>query len=302
MASKKYSFLAGALCLFASAGFAQNTTGGYDVADSTVVPSRRMPQQSEFMQGTYNYPAKPRSQTEIGIKVGSFAVAGDVPAKLPGFGGGIHIRKALGYVFSLRLEYTYKIGKGLNWNPSSNFVNNTAWTGNGYTQANTPRLFYNYRTKVQDLSLEGLFTLNNVRFHKSKSGLSIYGLAGIGAAWYDTKINALNGGTRYNFSTISGAFTHENRKNIKDQLQNLLDDSYETPAENEGTRRPKLGGNTLLPVGHFGGGVAFRLNNRINLALEDRYTITRSDLLDGQRWAEQVNGSPVLTPDYDNYN
>lgn len=302
MASKKYSFLAGALCLFASAGFSQTTTGGYDVADSTVVPSRRMPQQTEFMQGTYNYPAKPRSQMEIGIKAGSFAVAGDVPAKLPGFGGGIHIRKALGYVFSLRLEYTYKIGKGLNWNPSSNYSNNTAWRNTGYTTANTPRLFYNYRTKLQDLSLEGLITLNNVRFHKSKSGLSIYGIAGLGAAWYDTKVNALNGGTRYNFSSISGAFTHENRKNIKDQLENLLDDSYETDAENEGDRRPKLGGNTLLPVGHIGGGIAFRLNNRINIALEDRYTITRSDLLDGQRWAEQVAGSPVLTPDYDNYN
>jgi hypothetical protein len=49
MASKKYSFITGALCLLASAGFAQTTTTsgtGYDVADSSVVPSRRMPQQT----------------------------------------------------------------------------------------------------------------------------------------------------------------------------------------------------------------------------------------------------------------
>lgn len=304
MASKKYSFIAGLLCLLASAGFAQTTTSGsgYDVADSSVVPSRRMPQQTEFMQGTYNFPAKPRSMWEIGIKGGSFAVSGDVPAKLPGVGFGAHIRKAIGYVFSLRLEYMYAIGKGLNWNASSNYFNNTAWTSTGYTTANSPRIFYNYRTNVQDLALEGIFTLNNIRFHKSKSGISIYALAGAGLTTYETKVNALNGSTRYNFSTITGFNDHKNRKNVRDQLENLLDDSYETPAENYGARRPKLGGNDLIPVGHVGAGIAFRVSKRFNIALEDRYTITRSDLIDGQRWAEQVQGNPVLTPDYDNYN
>jgi outer membrane protein OmpA-like peptidoglycan-associated protein len=115
-------------------------------------------------------------------------------------------------------------------------------------------------------------------------------------------VNALNGSTRYNFSGITGYNVHENRKQVKDDLEELLDDSYETPAENFGPRRAKLGGKDLIPVGHIGGGVAFRLSPRINLALEDRFTITRSDLIDGQRWAEQVNGQPVLTGDYDAYN
>ena len=40
-----------------------------------------------------------------------------------------------------------------------------------------------------------------------------------------------------------------------------------------------------------------------NLAIEDRFTITKDDLLDGQRWAEQaVQVTPVLTRDYDTYN
>jgi outer membrane protein OmpA-like peptidoglycan-associated protein len=305
MASKKYSFLAGALCLLASAGFAQTTTtggSGYDVADSSVVPSRRMPQQTEFMQGTYNYPAKPRSMWELGLKVGTFAVAGDVPSKFPGIGFGAHIRKALGYVFSLRLNYMYNIGKGLNWNASSNYINNTAWTQTGYSAATDPRIFYNYKTNVQTLSLEGLIALNNVRFHKTGSGLNIYGLLGLGAATYDTKVNALNGGSKYNFSQVTGFNEYKNRKNVRDQLENLLDDSYETPAETYGERRAKLGGNTLIPVGHIGAGIAFRLNRRLNIALEDRYTITRSDLIDGQRWAEQTPNNPVLTPEYDAMN
>jgi outer membrane protein OmpA-like peptidoglycan-associated protein len=300
MASKKYSFLAGALCLFASAGFAQTTTtsgSGYDVADSSVIPSSRMPQQTEFMQGTYNFPAKPRSMWELGLKGGSFMVSGDVPAKFPGFGFGAHIRKALGYVFSLRLEYMYANGKGLNWNGTGGaaITNNPVLRGLGYTGAD--RVFMNYKTNVQDLALEGIITLNNVRFHKAKSGFNVYGLIGIGASWYSTSYNLLNGSARVNFNSISGN-VYENRKETKDAVEALLDDTYETDAENEGNRRPKLGGNTLLPVGHFGAGIAFRLNRRLNLAIEDRYTITRSDLIDGQRWTEQ--GS--LTPDYDAYN
>jgi outer membrane protein OmpA-like peptidoglycan-associated protein len=304
MASKKYSLLAGALCLVASAGFAQTTTPtgtGYDVADSTVVPSRRMPQQTEFMQGTYNFPAKPRSMWEVGLKAGSFMVSGDVPATFPGIGFGAHIRKALGYVFSLRLEYMYGIGKGLNWNSNSSgaVVNNYALRRIGYTAA-TP-VYMNYKTTVHDLALEGIITFNNVRFHKAKSGVNVYGIIGIGATGYNTKYN-LTGtdGRPYNFASISGN-SYPNRKATRDAIKAVLDDSYETQAETEaGKRRPKFFGDsmTLVPVGHFGAGVAFRLNRRLNIAIEDRFTVTKNDLLDGQRWTEQ--GS--LSPDKDAYN
>ena len=98
MASKKYSFLTGILCLLASFGIAQDgtTTGtASTVSDSSVIPSRRMPQHTEFMNGTYNFPARPRNQWEIGVKGGIFNISGDVKSRLPTFGGGIHIRKAL---------------------------------------------------------------------------------------------------------------------------------------------------------------------------------------------------------------
>ena len=96
MASKKYSFLTGMLCLLASYGFSQTTTGtGYDVMDSSVISSRRMPQYTNFKAGNENYPAKPRNQWEIGLKVGTFNISGDVASQLsPGFGvhvEGIHL-------------------------------------------------------------------------------------------------------------------------------------------------------------------------------------------------------------------
>lgn len=299
MKSKKYSFLTGVLCLFASYGFAQTTgtTGStYDASDSSVVPSRSMPQHTEFMNGTYNYPARPRNQWEIGIKGGMFTPSTDVAAVItPGFGA--HIRKAFGYIFSMRLEYMHGIGKGLNYLPSSGFRKNTAWTG--YSPNSI--VYYNYKTTVNDLALEGLFALNNVRFHKSKTGFNVYGIVGIGGTTYDTRVNARNGTQLYNFSSIQGG-SWKNRKETRDALKDLLDDDYETVAENHGDRRPKLFGNTFKPSGHLGAGIAFKLSSRLNLAIEERYTIIKDDLLDGQRWQEAPNNDPALTPDYDSYN
>jgi len=302
MASKKYSFLAGVLCLLASYGFSQTTTGtGYDPGDSSVVPSRRMPQYTNFMQGVENYPARPRNMWELGIKVGTFNISGDVASRFPSPGFGAHIRKAFGYVFSARLEYMYGIAKGQNWLRSGNYSLNDAWTGAGYTPAAEPFVYYNYKTNVHDLALEGVFTLNNIRFHKSKTGVNFYLLAGIGATIYEANVNALNGNARYNFNSIPQG-TWKTRKDVRDQLKDLMDDSYETPAQDHGERRPKLFGKTFKPVGHFGGGVAFKLSNRLNLALEDRFTFTNDDLLDGQQWAEQTPNNPVFTRNFDTYN
>ena len=293
MASKKYSFLAGILCLLASYGFSQT---GYDVMDSSVVPSRRMPQYSNFKVGAENYPAKPRNMWEIGLKGGMHNISGDVASMIaPGFG--VHVRKAFGYVFSLRLEYVYGVPKGLNWLPSSGYVaggSENPWNNAGY---GGNIVYYNYKSNIQDLSLEGIFSLNNIRFHKSKTGVNFYALAGIGGMVYETKVNALNGTTPYSFAGIQTG-TWKTRKDVRDDLKDLLDDSYETDAENHGDRRPKLFGKTFKPVGHIGAGVAFKLSNRLNLALEDRYTIAKDDLLDGQRWAEQGD----LTREHDAYN
>lgn len=301
MASKKYSFLAGLLCLLASYSFAQTTTttgsiGAYDPADSSVIPSRRMPQHTEFMNGTYNYPAKPRNMWEFGVKGGVMQVNGDVASKFFGFPSfGVHVRKAFGYLFSARLEYVYGTAKGQNWQQSTGYVQGGAkspWSVYGGAP-----VYYNYKTNIQDLSLEGLFSLNNIMFHKSRSKWNVYALVGVGASIYDAKVNALNGGAPYDFSQANGiAQTYGNRKSIKDAQK--LDDSYESQAENNKDKKAKLFDKTLNPAFHFGGGIAYKLSNRINIALEDRMSIVKDDLLDGVQWAEQ----PGLTRDFDTYN
>jgi len=332
MASKKFILMASIICMLASGSYAQVGTGSYNVTDSSLIPSKRMPQHSEFLNGTYNFPAKPRNQWEVGVKVGAFTISSDVPSVFPTLGFGAHVRKAFGYVFSMRLEYMYGNAKGLQWNPANEFGRNPAWipkygaplmvagasTGQPtYLKAGTGQLwtassqwdnvFYNYKTKAHDLSLEGVFTLNNIRFHKSKTGFNMYGFAGVGATIFEAKVNALNengGSYAALFNSVAGqSIVYKNRKDIRSALKDGMDDTYETPAETEGgIRRPKLFGKTLKPSATVGLGFAFKLSNRLNLAIEDRHTLVKTDLLDGQRWQEHGVGDPVLTPDYDSYN
>jgi outer membrane protein OmpA-like peptidoglycan-associated protein len=301
MASKKYTLLAGVLCLLISSAFSQTQIRSYE--DSSVIPAKRMPQHTEFLNGTNNYPAKPRNQWEIGIKGGLSSISGDVRARIPTFGGGIHIRKAFGYVFSMRLEYDYLTAKGLNFSKSGGWVRNPVLrpifepTGQG-------AIFYNYKTTLSELGLHGVVTLNNIRFHKSKTGINFYGFGGIAGVVYNAKYNALDGSTPYDYSSISSQ-TYPDRKDAKDAVKDMLDDSYETEAERD-PLQPKLGDNPFKVAFVVGVGAQFKLSNRINIAIEDKFTSPKTDLLDGQQWQENYGngnaGGIAQTRDYDSYN
>src|ERR1700750_2984061 len=105
MIGKKYAVLAGLLLAFFSQSFAQDNTSAassssYDIRDSSLIPAKRIPQHNEFLNNAYPFPAKPRNQWEIGVKGGESSVAGDVRSIFPTGGFGVHVRKALGYIFS----------------------------------------------------------------------------------------------------------------------------------------------------------------------------------------------------------
>ncbi|HET9056226.1 MAG TPA: hypothetical protein VFN30_05190 [Chitinophagaceae bacterium] len=325
MASKKYTFLVWLLCIIASTTLAQTTGDGYNWRDSSVIPKKRLPQHQEFLNNNYAFPAKPRNQWEIGISAGALTLSSDVAARIPTLGTGISVRKALGYIFSIRAEYFYGTAKGLDWTVSSNYGKNPAWlfnynaprrandglnygtvTGQPFdiNEASDP-VFYNYRTTINELSIEGIFTLNNIRFHKNKTGFLFYGLAGIGGMTYDTKIDALDArGNPYDTlfgSLVSSANIYKKRKDVLKALKNGLDGTYETRAESQGDRRPKVFGNTFKPVVTFGFGFAYKLSKNFNIGLEEKITITKDDLLDGQRWQESAFGDAALTRDYDSY-
>ena len=302
MASKKYVSFLSLLFLLISAASQAQLGGSYDVMDSSVVPSKRLPQHTEFMANNYPYPAKPRNQWEIGLQAGAFSVSGDVRNRFPGIGAALHARKALGYVFSLRGQLGWGTTKGLNFQPSQSYSKNSAWSA----YSGSP-VFYNYKTNIFDLSLQGVVTLSNIRFHKAKSSFNVYAFGGLGAMIYNTKVDALKGNTPYTteFAQVvsefgPNGFKYEDRKDIRKSLKDKLDGDYETDAQRD-PGQPELFDKPFRPMMNFGAGVQFKLNKKLSLALEDKVTITKSDLIDGQQWQE--NGPQTAqTRDYDTYN
>ncbi len=336
--SKTYRFLLGILFLALTASVNAQVGGAGSVYDSSVISKKRMNQQNQFWEGSYNFPAKPRNMWEVGASIGMFTISSDVsvrPFTFPNFEA--HIRKAFGYVFSLRVQYLNAKGEGMNYLSSENFLKNPAWNrnipniaqryyapdalinaygngnvvnsdNNGHVKPTADLIYYNYQTRLQDLGLQGIFTLNNIRFHKQKTGIVLYGGVGVGVTAFQVKVNALDAAGN-NYTTLYdnvfakyGPGTYKKRKDILKDLRAGMDKTYETDADNENYRRPILGDKTLKPSGTAIMGVAFKLGKRVNLAIEDRVTFVKTDLLDGQRWQEHALGDAVLTPDFDSYN
>ena len=279
----------------------------YNILDSSVIPTRRMAQHNEFLNNAYPFPAKPRSQWEIGLKGGVPIGITDVRYWGPTGGFGLHVRKALGYVFSLRLEYDWLRLRGLNWQPTSGWGKNNVLTAY-YSPGDY--VFYNYRSTVQELSLQGVFSINNINFHKAKTKFNAYFFGGIAAVAFDTKYKTLdNSGTPYDYSDVmsqfSGEFDYKHRKEVKKALKDKLSGKWSTDAQRDDSR-PTFSGNPLTIAGVAGIGVQFKIARRISLAIEDKYTFTASDLIDGQQWQSNytpgATGSIAATRSADSYN
>lgn len=284
MTSKKYTLLAGLACLFASTGFAQVSPthpytavhplyGTYTVTDQAYYGGKQLDQHNQFLTGNYDYPAKPRDMWELGIKGGSFTLHDDLSANwLRSFGFGAHVRKALGHVMSLRLEYVYGVATGEGYRPTTKLgIQNDIW--------NRPDGYYpNYKTKSQDLSLQALFNIHNIRFYKAQTGMTLYALAGVG-------LNAFRVFTEAQIDGPSVAYT-SNPSNKKDVLKNYRDAlkgaDYATQlTDQQYGSWSKMFGGYIKPSLTAGVGLAFRLNDRVNLALEDRLIYMGTDVVDG---------------------
>ncbi|MBK9376885.1 MAG: hypothetical protein IPM86_00770 [Saprospiraceae bacterium] len=64
-----------------------------------------------WKSGKAKYPPKPKNMWEIGLHGGHYFIDGDVDPALPGYGFGLHIRKAVHYALSLRLDVGYDFAK-----------------------------------------------------------------------------------------------------------------------------------------------------------------------------------------------
>ncbi|MCX6198325.1 MAG: OmpA family protein [Bacteroidetes bacterium] len=306
----------------------------YDL-DSAVYQQgkKKQKQQQAYISNQYYFPAKPRDAWELGINFGSAFVSGDVKPYYMGkgiiqnVGFGFTIRKALSYMFSLRLGYNYFCTTGRNWEPDANLKFNSALHGYYDKRVNywdNPNLvasktkdtlnmnkffFYNYRTYMHEAHLAVVMNFGNASFHKERNYVNAYVLAGVSAMMFTTYTDALNAnGDVYDFSEAAALYykpqasgvnsrIKSDRKEALKILDNLYDGKYESFAEKEN--------NTLgiknwqfVPSFTAGLGLQFHLSKWVTLGLEERVLITGSDLLDGYRW--QQDEHPGMTRDNDN--
>ncbi|MBU6341855.1 MAG: OmpA family protein [Bacteroidetes bacterium] len=110
----------------------------------------------------------PKDQWEIGLDLGSAFVTGDLNAK-PGFGGGLHVRKAFDHVFSVRGNFLF----------ASASSESKASTGNPY----------NRKSSLTWISgdAQAVMTLNNLRFNKPNRKVLVNIFGGAGFNNYSTE-------------------------------------------------------------------------------------------------------------------
>ncbi len=286
------------------------------ITDEAYYSSKQLAQHKDFLLGTKDHPGKPKDMWEFGVKGGLFRVNGDV-ASVPftiGFGG--HLRKSLGHSLSLRLEYMYGTAKGQDWKPSQGYrfagyanpwyyrytMNSVLPDNTGWYPIEYPYVYYNYKTIVQEMSLQLLANIHNIRFYKAQTGLNLYALGGFGLSTWRGRVDAMHEirgdeeSAAYDFRKINAGGEYKNRKETLKQLKELLNGEYDTPIETDkGHAYSHMFAGAIAPSLTAGLGLAFRVSPRINIALEDRMIFNKSDLLDGQRWANDG----TLTSDFD---
>ena len=319
MVNKKYLLLAGLCSAMAlQPAIAQESASSvtdmtyrgenYDFLDSSYYSGKKLVQYRRYMNHETFFPPKPNNQWEIGINVGVLNVIGDVPSKMPwsaanftdAVGLGLTVRKAFGYFLSGRVQYMYGRATGVEYRQRST-ADNVALSGLGVG----PTYYHNYRTTFHEASFQLVGALNNIRFHKSKNSMSLYGFIGAGFNIYNPKLNVLNDNnlpvTVADVRTQAGWTTpgdpsFEDRKDIQDAVYELSGDSYETMAWRDSHSGDD--GNNMVPVAVVGLGMQFRLGKVVTLSLEDKVTMSWRDGLDG---AYAYRGSPTSDKDVLNY-
>ncbi|MDO8365621.1 MAG: OmpA family protein [Saprospiraceae bacterium] len=122
----------------------------------------------------------PADQLEIGIDLGTPMIVGDIDAKFPGFGGGLHLRKSLGHVFSVRVGGLYAAMENENDAPDSRTSETTYFSGSGQL----------------------VMTVNNLRFDKPyrKVGINVFG--GLGYSSFEVTPNGAASSEKYGNASV----------------------------------------------------------------------------------------------------
>lgn len=112
----------------------------------------------------------PKSMFEVGVGGGYVFISGDIAQK-PGYGVGLHVRKSLDYVFSLRADGFYGMAKG---------------------QRNDKDGGQEFETSLMSGTVFGVISANSLRWNQSVRKYNLYAMAGVGGTNYQADIRETN--------------------------------------------------------------------------------------------------------------
>ncbi|HMZ23457.1 MAG TPA: OmpA family protein [Saprospiraceae bacterium] len=236
-------------------------------------------QNREWRAGQSKYSAKPKNMWEVGVHVGRFSISGDIPTTLfPGWGAGIHLRKAINYALSVRVNAMYGTTKGFDDRFSSASIISLEQLPN--VGSITNGMYRNYKNTTITGSIEGVLNIGNILFHKERNKWNLYTAVGVGFASIDTRVNNVKNGAIINWESLNLDPNASYADNVK-KLKDAMDSDYETKV---GNNRDVSGlfdnGKNALTI-PFTVGVSRKLTKRVNLSLEHTYYWADYDAWDG---------------------
>lgn len=280
-------------------------------------------QQKAYLQNKYRYPARPKDQWELDIFGGSFVIQGDIkPDWTKGWGGGIGVRKAINYFFSLRGSYLFGWDKARELQPRFDVAHDNNLNGKGTNSAanyytipgtNTvaeKTIFRNYRTTTHSVRIEGLVNLGNILFHRERNLVNVNLIAGVGAHMYRTQMDMLDkNGQIYDFSAAVADFNNLKANNasqkdinkaINADLDKILQGNYVVESKNPIKGSLNVGHYYIVPDFNVGVGIDFHVSKWVTLGLEENFIFNSNSNLDGVNFqADDLGGG--LSPHYDHY-
>lgn len=275
---------------------AQNTNGSEESSTTASSPSQV---NTQWENGDFTFPPRPKDMWELGVNLGHSFVSGDVETSmLSGFGAGLHVRKAVNYLFSVRVGVSYLTARGLDARPTEMstlrrekiFQQNNL--GGRFGDVNT--FHRNYKTNIFGGQIEGVLNLGNILFHSANPKWSLNLAGGLGFNVPKTTVNFFNGNSNYNWGSVTQGVdltSKDGRKEARDRLKEMLDDSWETEAGLENTIRALGDEKSIYPTITGSFGVSRKLSERINIGLEHQVVFNDNDLLDGFEYRNNVDRS-----------
>ena len=289
------------IAMIAFIGFsAQSQDDTWSKPNVTDNMTKSSDQNKKWRMGQYNFSSRPKNATELGLHFGHFHVNGDVPADLPsGFGVGLHVRRAINYVFSWRAGVQYSQAVGLDGRLSNVAVlklDNDNVDFSAFGNPSSAFTYRNFKAVNYQGSIEILTNIGNLLFHKPRNKWNFYAGLGVGLTSANVTMNYLNGSSPYNWDQVQNDFPTNSRAK-RSAIKALLDDSRESEFENDRDVPGLLHDNGKIFPSFVGTvAVSRKINKRINVSLEHQIWAQDYDKWDGHEYrttADQTNDSDI---------